>query len=83
MTWTLTSSPLMALMACAPASVGGLDRRDIADHDRGDERVADLGHGAGEFDVRRLEHGVGALDKGDEAARFNHSNCLMSHEYFS
>ena len=55
---------------------GGLDGGDIADHARGDERVADLRHRADELDVRGLEHGVRALDEGDESARFNESDCL-------
>ena len=79
MTCTLTSSPLMALMACAPASVAALTAATSPTTTAVHERVADLGHRAGEFDVRGLEHGVGALDEGDESARFNQSNCLMSH----
>ena len=31
---------------------GRFHRGDVADHDRGDERVADLRHRAGEFDIR-------------------------------
>ena len=62
------------------AGVGrGLDRRDIADDDRGDEGVADLLHRAGQFDVRRFEHRVRAFDQGDQSAGFKESNCLMSH----
>ena len=57
---------------------GGLDGGDVADDDGGDEGVADLGHRADEFDVRGLEHGVRALDEGDEAAGFNQSNCLLA-----
>ena len=55
---------------------GGLDGGDVADDDGGDEGVADLGHGAGELDVRGLEHRVRALDEGHESARFNESNGL-------
>jgi hypothetical protein len=58
---------------------GGFDRRDIADNDRGDQGIANLSHRAGEFDVRGFEHGVGALDESNEAARFNESNSLMRH----
>jgi hypothetical protein len=76
MTWTLTSSPLMALMACAPASVAALTAATSPTTTRRDERVADLRHRADEFDVGGLEHGVRPLDEGDESARFNHSNCL-------
>ena len=76
MTCTLTSSPLMALMACAPASVAALTAATSPTTHGGDEGVADLGHRADEFDVRGLEHGVRPLDEGDEAAGFNHSNCL-------
>ena len=32
-----------------------------------------------EFDVRRLEHRVGCFDERDEAAGFNHANCLLGH----
>src|SRR5439155_11574854 len=53
--------------------------RDIADHDGGHERVADLNHRAGEFDVRGLEHRVGRFDQRDEAAGFNESNCFLRH----
>ena len=81
MTCTLTTSPLMALIACAPGIGRGLDRGDIADDHRRDERVADLRHGAGEFDVRSFEHRVRAFDEGDEAAGFDDSDCLMSHNF--
>ena len=56
---------------------GGFDGGDVADHDGGDEGVADLRHRAGEFDVGGFEHGVGRLDERDEAAGFNDSNCLL------
>ena len=52
---------------------------DDADRLTHDEGVADLRHRSGELDVGRLQHCVGALDEGHQAARFNHSNCLMSH----
>jgi hypothetical protein len=81
MTCTLTTSPLMALTACAPASVAALTAATSPTTDRGDEGVADLGHRADEFHIRGLEHGVGRLDEGDESARFNHSNCLLSHNF--
>ena len=55
---------------------GGLDRGDVADHDRRNERVADLRHRADELDVRGLEHGVRTLNEGDESAGFDHSNGL-------
>jgi hypothetical protein len=71
-TCTLANSPLMALMAWAPASVAAND-------DRRDERVADLHHRSGEFDVRSFEHRVRAFDERDQAARFKESNCLMCH----
>ena len=59
------------------AGVGGsFNRGHVADNDRRDQRVADLSHGAGQFDVRGFEHGVGALDKGDHAASFNESDSL-------
>jgi hypothetical protein len=57
----------------------GFDSSDVADDDGRDECVADLRHGAGEFDVRGFEHGVRALYESDEAARFNESDCLMWH----
>ena len=38
--------------------------------------------GPDEFDVRRFEHGVGALDKGDQAARFDQSDCLLCHNNY-
>jgi hypothetical protein len=60
---------------------GGFDCGDIADDHGRDERVADLGHWACEFNIRSLEHCVGALDKGDEAAGFQESYCLMSHVF--
>jgi len=53
---------------------GGFHCGDVADDDRGYEGIADLRHGAGEFDIRSLEHCVGALDERDEAARFDESN---------
>src|SRR5262245_1079566 len=57
-----------------------LDGRDVAD-DRGcDQGVADLGHRSGEFDIRSLEHGIGRLDKGNQAAGFNESNGLLGHK---
>lgn len=58
---------------------GGLDRCDIANNNRGNQGVADLSHRAGQFHVGGFEHGVSALDEGDEAARFNESNSLGSH----
>ena len=51
----------------------------MADDNRGDQSVADLSHRAGELDVRGFEHGVGALDESNQAARFNESNSLMRH----
>ena len=36
----------------------------VADHHSGDQGIADLRNGAGEFDIRRLEHRVGPLDEG-------------------
>src|SRR5258706_6719451 len=59
------------------AGVGrGFDGGDVADDHRGDQRVADLGHRADEFNVCRFEHGIGALDKGDQSAGFKKSNGL-------
>jgi hypothetical protein len=54
--------------------------RDIANDDSGHERIADLCHRSRQFNVCRFEHRVGPLDEGDEAAGFNESNCLMSHD---
>jgi hypothetical protein len=53
-----------------------LDSSDITDDDRRYKRVADLGHGANEFDIRGFEHGIGALDKGNQSAGFKESNSL-------
>ncbi len=39
MTWTLTNSPLMALMAEAPGIGRGFDGGDIAHDARGDEQA--------------------------------------------
>ena len=62
------------------AGIGrGLNCRDIADDNSSDEGVADLLHGAGQFDIGGLEHGVGAFDQGDQPARFQKSDCLMWH----
>src|SRR5688572_14065423 len=62
------------------AGVGrGFHRGDIADYYRSHERVADLHHGPGQFHVGGLEHGVGAFHERDQAARFDHSYCLMCH----
>ena len=52
---------------------GGFDGGNIAHDTRGDEGIAYLGHGTGEFDIRGLEHGVRPLDEGYESAGFNHS----------
>ena len=43
------------------------------------EGVADLGHGADQFDVGGFEHRVGAFYQRDQSSCFDHSNCLMSH----
>src|SRR6266850_2277822 len=62
------------------ASVGGgFDRSDVADDDSGDQGVADLGHGSEQFDIGGFEHGVGALDEGDQSAGFKESDSLMRH----
>ncbi len=53
-----------------------LDRGDVAHDTRRDQRVADLGHRANQFDVGGLEHGVRPLHESDQSARFNESNCL-------
>src|SRR5258706_1107927 len=58
---------------------GGFDRSDVADDDSGDQGVADLGHGAEQFDIGGFEHGVGALDEGDQSAGFKESDSLMRH----
>src|SRR5690242_1383490 len=56
------------------AGVGGsFDRGDIANDNRRDQGVADLGHGADEFDIRGFEHGIGALDESNQSAGFNES----------
>jgi hypothetical protein len=55
---------------------GGFDSGDIADDDRCDQGVADLDHRPDEFDIRGFEHGIGALDKGDQSAGFKKSNGL-------
>src|SRR5579859_5213655 len=44
---------------------GRFDRGDVADNDRGDQGVADLGHRAGQLHVGGFKHGVGAFYEGD------------------
>src|SRR4051812_4019090 len=64
------------------AGIGrSFDCGDVADNDRSDEGIANLGHGAGQLDVGRFEHRVGALDEGDQTAGFDKSNCLMRHVF--
>src|SRR6185503_15780250 len=58
------------------AGIGrGFNGRNITDDDRGDEGIANLGHGTDQFDIRRFQHRVRALDERDEAAGFNKSDC--------
>ena len=54
---------------------GGLDRSDVATDDRGDEAGIDF-LPANEHDVRGLDHGVGGLDHADQAAGFDHAECV-------
>ena len=58
------------------------DRGNIANDDRSDQGVTDLGNRAGQFDVGGLEHRVGAFNERDQPAGFNESNSLMGHNLF-
>src|SRR6185436_17455750 len=51
---------------------GGLDRRDVAAHDRGHVAAAGL-LVANELDVGRLDHRIGGFDHADETLDFDHS----------
>ena len=65
-------------LRCDLAGFGcGLDGSDVSGHDGRDHGVADLGHGADEFDVGGFQHRVRRLDEGDKAAGFNKSECLL------
>ena len=51
---------------------GGLDGADVAANHHGDVSGADV-FLADQDDVGRLDHGVGGLDRSDQAARFDES----------
>ena len=55
----------------------GLDSGDIAGDAGGDHRIADLGHGTDELDIGGFQHGVRGFNESDEAAGFDHSECLL------
>ena len=58
------------------ARIGGrLDRRDVAAHDGGHVPGADL-FPADQRDLRRLDHGIGRLDHGDQPLGLDHSQRL-------
>ena len=62
-----------------PSINGGLDGCDIAGDNGIAKTVADLFHGAEEFDVCGFEHCVNADDEAGEAAGFQKSYCLFGH----
>ena len=56
---------------------GGLDRADVAADEHGDVAGADV-FLADQDDVGGLDHGVGGLDRADEAAGFDHAERVAS-----
>ena len=62
------------------AGIGrGLDRADVAAREHRDVAGADVLL-ADEHDVGGFDHRVGGLDGADEAARFDHAECVCCHE---
>ncbi len=76
-TWTLTSSPTRRA-AAAPASVAAFTAPTSPRTMHGHVARADvlLAH---EHDVRGLDHGVGGLDRADEALRLDHPERFHRH----
>ena len=71
MTWTEISSPTRRA-AAAPASVAAFTAPTSPAHEHGDIPGADV-FLADEHDVGGLDHGIGGLDRADEAAGLHHS----------
>ena len=63
----------------SPCVRSRFDRGHVAYDNGGDQSVTYLGHGTDKFHVRCLKHSVGAFHQGDQAAGFDESNSLMSH----
>ena len=77
----LVANNLADLGACSRAGIGGgFNGGDIAAEETSDITAADF-FPADERDVGRFESGVAGLEQGAQAFAFDHSNCLLSHEF--